>query len=126
MLLLIDDAVAAQDKIIAYGFTTTFQRILQAQLGLFSGATVVPISEIKDITDIREDGNVIGVVVDATYQKDIKSVIESSGSIPVLAVATWDKKELILLQKNSGACSFLSKPFTPELFHEKLTLCGIL
>ena len=127
--LFIDDAVVSQDKVVAYGYSPTIGRIISDMVDDISGSslTLVPVSEIEDLTNALNAGNVNGVLVEASIDMETaKSVIESSGSTPVLATTNNLTADAIKALVEAGPCNILGEPFTSELFNEKLTTCGIL
>jgi hypothetical protein len=122
--LFIDDAVVSQDKVVAYGYNRTTERILM-DLGNISPSNFVTVDEIEDLTNALNAGNVSGVLVDARKDMETaKSVIESSGSTPVLAMTRDLAADTIMAL--SGACDILVIPFTSEVFNERLIKCGII
>jgi hypothetical protein len=121
--LFFDDAVVSQDKVVAYGYSKTMERIITHE-GNFSRSNLVKVYEIEDLTNALNAGNVNGVLVDAKYMKTAKSVIESSGSTPVLVTTT--NLTVDTIKALPGACVVLGIPFTPEEFNRKLIACGII
>lgn len=126
--LFFDDSVVSQGKVVAYDYYKTEERIL-SNLGNFHPSNFVTVYELKDLTNALNKGNVSGVLVDASKDMETaKSVIESSGSTPVLV--TTNKKNLTADAFKAlveyGACDVIGTPFLSEEFNEKLIACGII
>ncbi len=127
--LFIDDAAVAQNAIVAYGYSSVIQRILGDMLEDVSSSALglVSVFELEDLSNTLNAGNVNGALVEASNQLEIaKSVIEISGSTPVLATTASITGDTIVELIGAGACNILGEPFTPEVFKEKLTSCGML